>query len=330
MRTCSLIDLGLTPYDESLILQRRLATLRAEDRLEDVLLLVEHPPVITLGRAGRKTHLHVPECSLTALGIEFFEVERGGDITYHGPGQLVGYPILNLTEHGCDLHRYLRQLEEVLIVTLSDFGIAAGRSLGRTGVWIGESKIASLGIHVSRWITRHGFALNVNMDLAPFELIVPCGIQGAKATSMRKNCSPASSATRSRDASPPHHGACGARNRASGCMVARQPSGRTRGHSRRPRGCLDAARSLSRHWAEGGEPAPGRRQAAPTGPRSLSPVLPRCGRRTCRPCLLAFASGARTALLNSPLPWPVGRSLGAQQILANHVQAKMWRSPSAI
>lgn len=189
MRTCSLIDLGLTPYDESLILQRRLATLRAEDRLEDILLLVEHPPVITLGRAGQKAHLHVPESSLTALGIEFFEVERGGDITYHGPGQLVGYPILNLTEHGCDLHRYLRQLEEVLIVTLSDFGIAAGRSLGRTGVWIGESKIASLGIHVSRWITRHGFALNVNMDLAPFELIVPCGIQGAKATSMAQELS---------------------------------------------------------------------------------------------------------------------------------------------
>lgn len=183
-KTCSLIDLGLTPYDESLMLQRRLATLRADDRLGDVLLLVEHPPVITLGRAGQKAHLRVPEPSLAALGIEFFEVERGGDMTYHGPGQLVGYPILDLAEHGRDLHRYLRQLEEVLIMTISGFGITAGRSLGRTGVWVGEEKIASLGIHVSRWVTRHGFALNINMDLAPFELIVPCGIQGAKATSM--------------------------------------------------------------------------------------------------------------------------------------------------
>lgn len=189
MRTCRLVDLGLTPYDESLILQRQLAILRAEDQLGDVLLLAEHPPVITLGRAGQKAHLRVSESSLTVRGIEFFEVERGGDMTYHGPGQLVGYPILNLAEHGRDLHRYLRQLEEVLIMTISDFGIAAGRSLGRTGVWIGESKIASLGIHVSRWITRHGFALNVNMDLAPFGLIVPCGIHGAEATSMTRELS---------------------------------------------------------------------------------------------------------------------------------------------
>lgn len=189
MPTCSLIDLGLIPYTETLTMQRRLATLRAEDRLGDVLLLVEHPPVITLGRAGKKAHLRVPEPSLAALGIEFFEVERGGDMTYHGPGQLVGYPILNLVEHGRDLHRYLRQLEEVLIMTLSDFGIAAGRSLGRTGVWVGEEKIASLGIHVSRWVTRHGFALNINMDLAPFEMIVPCGIQGVKMTSMTQELS---------------------------------------------------------------------------------------------------------------------------------------------
>ena len=188
-RTCSLIDLGLTRYGESLLLQRRLATLRAEDRLGDVLLLVEHPPVITLGRAGQKVHLRVPEPSLAALGIEYCEVERGGDMTCHGPGQLVGYPILNLAEHGRDLHRYLRQLEEVLIMTLSGFGITAGRSLGRTGVWVGEEKIASLGIHVSRWVTRHGFALNINMDLAPFELIVPCGIQGARTTSMTRELS---------------------------------------------------------------------------------------------------------------------------------------------
>src|SRR5574337_1818341 len=189
MRTCNLVDLGLVPYANALTLQRRLATLRAEDRLGDVLLLVQHLPVITLGRAGQKAHLRVPEFSLAAMGVEFFEVERGGDMTYHGPGQLVGYPILNLADHGRDIHRYLRQLEEVLIATLSDFGIAACRSLGRTGVWAGECKIASLGIHVGRWVTRHGFALNVDMDLAPFELIVPCGIQGAKTTSMTRELS---------------------------------------------------------------------------------------------------------------------------------------------
>ncbi|CBE68654.1 lipoate biosynthesis protein B; Lipoate-protein ligase B [Candidatus Methylomirabilis oxygeniifera] len=189
MKACSLIDLGLVPYADALALQRRLATLRTEDRLEDVLLLMEHPPVITLGRAGQKAHLRVAESSLTAMGIEFFEVERGGDITYHGPGQLVGYPILNLADYGRDVHRYLRQLEEVLIMTLSDFGITAGRSIGRTGVWVGESKIASLGIHVGRWVTCHGFALNVNMDLSPFELIVPCGIQDARVTSMAQGSS---------------------------------------------------------------------------------------------------------------------------------------------
>jgi lipoate-protein ligase B len=191
MRTCSLIDLGTAPYGEALTLQRRLTTLRTEDRLGDVLLLVEHSPVITLGRAGQKAHLRVAESSLAALGIEFFEVERGGDMTYHGPGQLVGYPILNLADHGRDVHRYLRQLEALLIMTLSDFGVTAGRSLGRTGVWVGERKIASLGIHVGRWVTRHGFALNVNMDLTPFKLIVPCGIQGAKVTDMAQElCRP--------------------------------------------------------------------------------------------------------------------------------------------
>lgn len=193
MRTCSLIELGTIPYAEALTLQRRLATLRAEDRLGDMLLLVQHLPVITLGRAGRKANLRVPESSLAQMGVEFFEIERGGDMTYHGPGQLVGYPILNLTDHGRDVHRYLRQLEEVLIVTLSDFGIAAGRSCGRTGVWVGDRKIASLGIHVGRWVTRHGFALNVDMDLTPFELIVPCGIQGVKMTSMTQElCRPIS------------------------------------------------------------------------------------------------------------------------------------------
>lgn len=189
MRTCSLIDLGLVPYADALALQRRLATLRADGCVDDILVLVEHPPVITLGRAGRKAHLRLPESTLTELGIEFFEIERGGDITYHGPGQLIGYPILNLTDHGRDVHRYLRRLEEVLITTLGRFKITAGRSSGRTGVWVGERKIASLGIHIGRWVTRHGFALNVDMDLTPFGLIVPCGIQDAAMTSMAQELS---------------------------------------------------------------------------------------------------------------------------------------------
>ena len=186
---CRVIDLGLTPYKEALTLQRRLAGLRAEGRVGDLLLLLQHPPVITLGRAGRKSHLLVPESSLAALGIGFLEVDRGGDITYHGPGQLVGYPILDLVEHGRDLHRYLRRLEGVLIETLSYFEIVADRWVGRTGVWVAGRKIASIGIHLTRWVTRHGFALNVNVDLAPFELIVPCGIPDVKATSMAKELS---------------------------------------------------------------------------------------------------------------------------------------------
>jgi lipoate-protein ligase B len=186
---CSLIHLGVTPYEEALMLQRRLAALRAEGQLGDLLLLLQHPPVITLGRGGNKGHLLVPQSSLAALGIGFLEVERGGDMTYHALGQLVGYPILNLADHGRDLHGYLRRLERVLIETLSTFGIAAGRWIGRTGVWVAERKIASIGIHLSRWVTRHGFALNVDMDLAPFELIVPCGIRGVKATSMAQELS---------------------------------------------------------------------------------------------------------------------------------------------
>lgn len=186
MRTCHLVDFGLLSYGTALTLQRRLATLRAEDRLSDVLLVGEHLPVITLGRAGQKAHLRIPESCCATMGVEFFEVERGGDITYHGPGQLVGYPVLNLIDHGRDVHRYLRRLEAILIATLSDFGIAASRSIGRTGVWVGERKIASLGIHVGRWVTRHGFALNIDMDLAPFELIVPCGIPGVTMTSMAR------------------------------------------------------------------------------------------------------------------------------------------------
>jgi len=187
--TCHLIELGLTPYDEALQLQRRLAALRVEGHVGDLLLLLEHPPVVTLGRGGERAHLLVPESSLSARGIEFFNVERGGDITYHGPGQLVGYPILNLAERGRDVHSYLRRLEGILIETLTTFGLGASRWIGRTGVWVRGRKIASIGIHVSRWVTRHGFALNVDMNLAPFELIVACGINGARATSIAEELS---------------------------------------------------------------------------------------------------------------------------------------------
>jgi len=186
---CSLIELGLTPYGEALELQRRLAALRVEGRVGDLLLLLEHPPVITLGRGGERAHLLGPESSLAARGIEFFNVERGGDITYHGPGQLVGYPILNLAEHGGDLHSYLRRLEGILIETVTSLGLGASRWMGRTGVWVRGRKIASIGIHVSRWVTRHGFALNVDLNLAPFKLIVPCGIKGASATSIAEELS---------------------------------------------------------------------------------------------------------------------------------------------
>ena len=187
--TCCLVHLGLIPYKVALSLQRRLAALRADGCIGDLLLLLQHTPVITLGRGGQRAHLLVEESTLAPRGIEFFEVERGGEITYHGPGQLIGYPIVDLTEHGRDLHRYLRQLEEVLIGTLGAFGIDAGRWNGRTGVWVRGRKIGSIGIHVSRWVARHGFALNVDMDLAPFELIVPCGIKDAKTTSMAEELS---------------------------------------------------------------------------------------------------------------------------------------------
>jgi lipoate-protein ligase B len=187
--TCGLIDLGLTPYRQALALQRDLAALRADGRVGDLLLLLQHPPVITVGRSGGRAHLLVDDARLEALGIEFVEAERGGDITYHGPGQVVGYPILDLSGYGRDLHRYLRLLEQILVETLAAFGVGAGRRAGRTGVWIEDKKIACIGIHVTRWVTRHGFALNVDMDLSPFGLIVPCGIPGSGVTCMAQELS---------------------------------------------------------------------------------------------------------------------------------------------
>ena len=186
-RTLAVRDLGSLPYGEVLDLQRRLADDRLAGRLTtDTLLLVEHPPVVTLGRGTREASLPLDPESLRRRGIEVFEVERGGDVTYHGPGQLVGYPIFDLREHREDLHWYLRQLEEALIRALATFGIAAERNPGYTGVWTGGRKIASIGVHAKQWVTWHGFALNVTTDLSPFDLIVPCGIPGVVMTSVAR------------------------------------------------------------------------------------------------------------------------------------------------
>jgi lipoate-protein ligase B len=166
-------------------LQRALCRQRmAGERREDLLLVVEHEPVVTLGRGTRATSLPLAPAELERRGLTVAEVERGGDVTYHGPGQLVGYPILDLREHREDLHWYLRQLEAALITALDGLGVAAERSPGLTGVWTRGRKIASLGIHVKQWVTFHGFALNVSTDLQAFEVIVPCGIEGVVMTSV--------------------------------------------------------------------------------------------------------------------------------------------------
>ncbi len=183
----TVVGLERMGYGDALELQRRLARERiAKTQTRDLLLLVEHPPVITLGRGFRPENLPTPREFLDARGIEVFEIERGGDITFHGPGQLVGYPIVDLTEHKQDLHWFLRQIEESLIRALATVGIEAGRNPPHTGVWTGGRKIASIGIHVKQWVTWHGFALNVTTDLTYFDLIVPCGIPNVQMTSVTR------------------------------------------------------------------------------------------------------------------------------------------------
>jgi lipoyl(octanoyl) transferase len=183
-------DLGRGSYEETLELQRDLCRRRiGGDLADDLLLLVEHDPVVTLGRGTRASSLPVPVSDLRRRGIEVHEVERGGDVTYHGPGQLVGYPILDLRRHREDLHWYLRQLEAVLIHGLGRLGVDADRRPGLTGVWTRGSKIASIGIHVKQWVTFHGFALNVNTNLSAFDLIVPCGIPDVVMTSVARELS---------------------------------------------------------------------------------------------------------------------------------------------
>ena len=182
-RVLDVVQAGVVPYAEALAWQRALAQARIDGRLaNDRLLLLEHPAVVTLGRNSDAGHL------LSRDGVEVFEIERGGDVTFHGPGQLVGYPIIDLTHHKPDLHWYLRTVEQALIDALAELGIPAGRNPGYTGVWTGggSRKIASIGIHVKQWVTWHGFALNVTNDLAQFERIVPCGIPGVEMTSMER------------------------------------------------------------------------------------------------------------------------------------------------
>ncbi len=181
------VGLGRMAYSAALDLQRTLAEARIDRTVDrDMLLLVEHPPVVTLGRSFQRKHLPTPPEELERRGIELFDIERGGDITFHGPGQLVGYPIFDLTEHKPDLHLFLRQIEECVIKTVADAGIRAEGREGRTGVWVEDRKLASIGIHVKKWVTWHGFALNVLTDLSFFDLIVPCGIDEVVMTSMQK------------------------------------------------------------------------------------------------------------------------------------------------
>jgi lipoyl(octanoyl) transferase len=184
--------LGRIDYDAGLELQKTLVEQRKRSEISDQLLLLEHPDVITLGVKTRNDLSHVLETreALAAKGVALFEAGRGGDVTYHGPGQLVGYPIFDLKPDRCDVHRYVRDLEDVLIRAVAEFGVAAGRVAGLTGIWVGEpgreDKLAAIGVRISRWVTSHGFALNVNTDLSRFGLIVPCGIVDRGVTSMQR------------------------------------------------------------------------------------------------------------------------------------------------
>ena len=190
MKICQIVDLGLIGYAEAWALQKRVVAARKSAAIEDVLLLCQHPHVITQGRNGKRENLLASEHILKQKGVEFHATDRGGDITYHGPGQIVGYPILNLGAIRRDVVWYVRMLEEAMIQATAEFGIAAGRVAGKTGIWVGngssEEKLAAIGVHISRWVTSHGFAYNVSTDLRFFDLIVPCGIADRKATSLEK------------------------------------------------------------------------------------------------------------------------------------------------
>ncbi len=181
---CEVQGLGRLRYAEALEVQQQSVELRKSGAISDRLIFVEHPHVVTMGRNGRHENLLAKPELLARSGIEFYETDRGGDVTYHGPGQIVGYPILDLREWKRDVHAYVRAIEQVIIDALAEFGIAAGREAGATGVWTSQGKIAAIGVHISRWVTSHGFALNVDTDLNYFRYIVPCGLT-KPVTSMR-------------------------------------------------------------------------------------------------------------------------------------------------
>ncbi len=195
MQECWTVDLELMGYEAAWELQRRVVAARKLALVPDVLLLCEHPHVITLGRSGKTENLLAPEHLLKQMGVEFHATNRGGDITYHGPGQIVAYPILNLAQIRRDVVWYVRQLEEAMIRTTAEYGIVAKRYEGRTGIWVegarpagaqAEEKLGAIGVHISRWVTSHGLAYNVSTDLQYFELIVPCGISDKRATSLER------------------------------------------------------------------------------------------------------------------------------------------------
>jgi lipoyl(octanoyl) transferase len=184
-RLCEVRWLGRVPYSEGLALQAE-AVERLRWGAKELLFLLEHPHVFTLGRGADRANILASADSLESRSIEIHETGRGGDVTYHGPGQLVGYPVINLKPDRCDVHRYVRDIEEALIRAIRDFGIEGHRIAGLTGVWVGDEKIAAIGVRIARWITSHGFALNVNTDLKYFQMIVPCGIRDKGVTSIEK------------------------------------------------------------------------------------------------------------------------------------------------
>jgi lipoyl(octanoyl) transferase len=190
VKICRIINLGLIGYAEAYALQKHVVAARKAEVIDDVILFCEHPHVITQGRNGKREHLLVSERVLRQKGMEYHETSRGGDITYHGPGQIVGYPILNLSTIRRDVVWYVRTLEEAMIRATAEFGVTAERVAGKTGIWVRtgntEEKLAAIGVHISRWVTSHGFAYNVSTDLRNFDLIVPCGIADRKATSLEK------------------------------------------------------------------------------------------------------------------------------------------------
>lgn len=185
-RILNIINLGVEPYKKIWDYQYQLFNLRLENKINDAFILLEHSHVYTLGKVARREHLLISPQKLAEEKIDLFEIDRGGDITYHGPGQIVGYPIIKLDELYQDLHRYLRELEEVIILTLKEYGVEGYRIPGLTGVWVNNEKVAAIGIKVSRWITMHGFAFNINTDLSYFHKIIPCGIKDRGVTSLQK------------------------------------------------------------------------------------------------------------------------------------------------